>query len=47
MPIDSFGKEYMRMVLSEEGQRAIADEAAGYIPLSAGELAEARAKLDR
>jgi len=47
MPLDEFGKEYMRMVLSEEGQRVIAQEAAGYIPLSAGELAEERAKLDR
>ena len=47
MPIDSFGKEYMRMVLSEEGQRTIAGEAAGYIPLNASELAEERARLDR
>jgi phosphate transport system substrate-binding protein len=47
MPLDDFGKEYMRMVLSEEGQRVIAQEAAGYIPLNAGELAEERAKLDR
>jgi phosphate transport system substrate-binding protein len=46
-PIDSFGKEYMRVVLSEEGQRAIAAEAEGYIPLNAGELAEERARLDR
>jgi phosphate transport system substrate-binding protein len=44
-PIDAFGKEYMRMVLSDEGQRTIAAESAGYIPLSAGELAEERAKL--
>ncbi len=47
MPLDSFGKEYVRMVLSDEGQRAIATEAAGYIPLNAGELAEERARLDR
>jgi phosphate transport system substrate-binding protein len=47
MPIDAFGKEYMRMVLSQEGQRAIAGEAAGYIPLNAGELAEEEARLNR
>jgi phosphate transport system substrate-binding protein len=47
MPLDEFGKEYMRMVLSEAGQRAIASEAAGYIPLDQAELAEERAKLNR
>ena len=47
MPLDEFGKDYMRMVLSEAGQRAISTESAGYIPLNAGELAEERAKLDR
>ena len=47
IPLDEFGKEYMRMVLSEEGQRVIAQESAGYIPLNAGEIAEERAKLDR
>jgi phosphate transport system substrate-binding protein len=47
VPVDAFGKEYMRMVLSDEGQRAIASETAGYIPLSAAELAEERAKLDQ
>lgn len=47
MPLDSFGQEYVRMVLSDEGQRTIAAEAAGYIPLNAGELAEERARLNR
>lgn len=47
MPLEAFGKEYMRTVLSEEGQRAIASEAAGYIPLNTGELAEELTKLDR
>ncbi|HEY5055505.1 MAG TPA: substrate-binding domain-containing protein [Acidobacteriaceae bacterium] len=47
IPLDSFGKDYVRMALSDEGQRAIAAEAAGYIPLNAGELAEERARLDR
>lgn len=46
-PIDEFGKEYMRMVLSIDGQRAIASNVAGYIPLTPGELAEERARLDR
>lgn len=47
MPLDDFGKEYLRVALSEEGQRAIAADVAGYIPLNAGELAQERAKLDR
>jgi phosphate transport system substrate-binding protein len=47
MPLDAFGKEYMRIALSDEGQRAIAASAAGYIPLNAGELVEERARLDR
>ena len=47
IPIDAFGKEYVRMVLSDEGQRAIAGEAAGYIPLNTDELAEERARLDQ
>jgi phosphate transport system substrate-binding protein len=47
MPTDPFGKEYLRTALSEEGQRAIAAEAAGYIPLNAGELAEERMRLDQ
>jgi phosphate transport system substrate-binding protein len=46
-PVDAFGKEYLRMVLSAEGQRVIASEDAGYLPLSAAELAEERAKLDQ
>jgi phosphate transport system substrate-binding protein len=47
LPLDDFARDYMRTVLSEAGQRAIAAEAAGYIPLNAAELAEERAKLDR
>jgi phosphate transport system substrate-binding protein len=46
-PLDDFGKEYLRMVLSPDGQRAIANEATGYIPLNASELAEERGKLER
>jgi phosphate transport system substrate-binding protein len=36
----------MRMVLSREGQEAIASEAKGYLPLNAAELAAELAKLD-
>lgn len=46
MPLDEFGKEYVRMTLSAAGQHAIAALSEGYIPLNAGELAEERAKLD-
>jgi phosphate transport system substrate-binding protein len=47
MPLDDFGKEYVRLALSAEGQRAIAGEAAGYIPLNESEVAAERARLDR
>ena len=46
-PVDAFGKEYMRMVLSDEGQRVIAKDSTGYIPLSPAELAQERARLDQ
>ncbi len=44
---DSFAKEYMRMVLSAQGQRAIAAEAEGYVPLNRREIADERAKLEQ
>lgn len=47
LPVAPFAKEYLRMVLSDEGQHAIAQQAAGYIPLNQEELAEERAKLER
>jgi phosphate transport system substrate-binding protein len=37
-PFDPFVREYMRMVLSKEGQQIIADDPHGYIPLNAVEL---------
>ncbi len=37
-PLDPFVKEYLRMVLSREGQEIIAKEAHGYIPLNAMEV---------
>lgn len=45
-PIDPFVQEYLRMVLSKEGQEAIAADAKGYLPLNASELSEELAKLD-
>jgi len=46
-PPDTFGLEYVRAALSDEGQRRIATDPSGYLPLSPAELAEERAKLDR
>lgn len=44
-PLDPFVREYLRLVLSREGQEAIAAEALGYLPLNAEEAAAERAKL--
>lgn len=44
--LDPFVKEYLRMVLSKEGQEAIAADAKGYLPLSPTELASELAKLE-
>jgi len=44
-PFDPFVKEYLRLVLSQEGQRAIAEAPPGYLPLNAREVAEELAKL--
>jgi phosphate transport system substrate-binding protein len=45
-PIDPFVKEYLRFVLSKEGQTIIASETDGYVPLNARESAAELAKLD-
>jgi phosphate transport system substrate-binding protein len=45
-PIDPFVREYLRMILSKEGQETIASDAKGYLPLSATELASELAKLE-
>lgn len=48
-PMDPLVKEYLRLVLSKEGQAIIAaqkDTDEGYVPLSEVELAEELAKLD-
>ncbi|SDR90720.1 substrate-binding domain-containing protein [Opitutus sp. GAS368] len=39
-------REYLRFILSREGQEAIARGTLGYLPLNAAELATERAKLD-
>ena len=46
-PFDPVVREYLRLMLSKEGQQAIADDAKGYLPLSASELAEELAKLEK
>jgi phosphate transport system substrate-binding protein len=45
-PIDPFVKEYLRLVLSKQGQETIASDAKGYLPLNPTELASELAKLD-
>jgi phosphate transport system substrate-binding protein len=45
-PVDPFVKEYLRLVLSKEGQQIVAAETNGYVPLNAREAAEELAKLD-
>jgi phosphate transport system substrate-binding protein len=45
-PLDPFVREYLRFVLSREGQEVIARGSLGYLPLNAVELAGERAKLD-
>jgi phosphate transport system substrate-binding protein len=45
-PIEPFVKEYLRMILSKEGQQAIASDSKGYLPLNPTELATELSKLD-
>jgi phosphate transport system substrate-binding protein len=45
-PLDPFAKEYVRLVLSSEGQQAIAQAPPHYLPLNAREISEELAKLD-
>ncbi len=44
-PLNPFVKEYLRMVLSKEGQQAFIAQDAGFLPLDAGEAVAERAKL--
>lgn len=44
--LDPLVRDYLRLVLSSEGQAIIASQARGYIPLTAAEAGVERAKLD-
>ena len=44
--VDPFVKEYLKLVLSKEGQAIIASEKDGYVPLNGREAAAELAKLD-
>lgn len=44
--LDPIARDYLRLVLSPEGQRAVASGHLGYLPLSAAEAAAERAKLE-
>ncbi|WP_211466136.1 PstS family phosphate ABC transporter substrate-binding protein [Collimonas silvisoli] len=44
--LDPVAKEYLRLVLSRQGQEIIASQAGGYIPLSAAEVRAELRKLD-
>lgn len=46
-PIDPVAREYLRMLLSREGQAMLAAQPNGYIPLTAAEATVERAKLDQ
>jgi phosphate transport system substrate-binding protein len=45
-PLDPFVEEYLRMILSREGQAIVAAEAGGYVPLNAMQVARELAKLE-
>lgn len=44
-PLSAFAREFLSLVLSREGQQIVADTPQHYLPLSAGEAANERAKL--
>ena len=44
-PLDPFVKEYLRLVLSREGQQIVAAEPDGFLPLNAREVAAELAKI--
>ncbi len=46
-PLTPFAREFLRLVLSREGQQIIADTPQRYLPLSAEEAVRERAKLQR
>lgn len=45
-PLNPFAREFLRLVLSREGQEAVAASPQGYLPLSAKDAAVERAKLE-
>ncbi|MGF6439465.1 phosphate transport system substrate-binding protein [Paraburkholderia youngii] len=45
-PFDPLAKEYMRLILSKQGQEVIAQDNKGYLPLTAEEVKVELAKLD-
>ena len=45
-PFEPLVKEYMRMILSKEGQEAVAQDAKGYLPLNAEDVKVELEKLD-
>ncbi|MEE7548741.1 phosphate-binding protein [Xanthomonas sp. Kuri4-1] len=45
-PLDPLVKEYLRLVLSREGQAIIAAQPGGYLPLTAAQARREREKLD-
>jgi phosphate transport system substrate-binding protein len=45
-PLSALVREFMLLVLSEEGQQTVAASPQGYLPLSAPEVAAERAKLE-
>lgn len=45
--IDPVARDYLKLMLSKEGQDIVAAQANGYIPLNAAEAAVERAKLDQ
>ncbi len=45
-PLEPWVREYLRLVLSREGQQAIANGSLGYVPLNATEAAAARQRLE-
>jgi phosphate transport system substrate-binding protein len=45
--IDPVARDYLKLLLSKEGQDIIASQANGYIPLNAAEAATERAKIDQ
>jgi phosphate transport system substrate-binding protein len=46
-PLSPLAREFLRLVLSREGQEAIAASPQGYLPLSERDAAAEREKLDQ